>query len=138
MTIDVTDRRLNVQPLASVIGAEIGGIDLSEALDQQTVAELETLLLEWKVLFFRNQRINYDQQIAFARNFGEVTPAHPIQRGHADKPEIFVVESRTAKKQFEHGTERAPFDPRDEPDPIGTPISPSSRIRPSPPSFVEL
>ncbi|MGO9875188.1 MAG: TauD/TfdA dioxygenase family protein [Acidimicrobiia bacterium] len=111
MTIDMTYRRLNVRPLASVIGAEIGGIDLSEALDQQTAAELETLLLEWKVLFFRNQRITYDQQIAFARNFGEVTPAHPIQRGHADKPEIFVVESRAAKKQFEHGTERAPFDP---------------------------
>ena len=78
MTTHATNRRVQVSPVTSIIGAEIGGVDLREPLDAETVSEIADALVHWKVLFFRDQAISYDQQIAFARNFGDVTPAHPI------------------------------------------------------------
>ena len=73
-TIDTTN--LTVDQLTPVIGAEIGGIDLARPLDRKTRDELYALLLEHKVLFFRDQDIDRDQQLAFAANFGELY-AHP-------------------------------------------------------------
>ena len=111
MTIDSTNRRLHVNPVTSIIGAEIDGVDLREPLDAETVADIADALVRWKVLFFRNQPITYDQQIAFAGNFGELTPAHPIEPGLPEKPEIYVVDTREEKKLFGHGVERARFAP---------------------------
>jgi taurine dioxygenase len=110
MTINSANR-VQVSPVTSIIGAEVGGVDLREPLDGETVAELADALVRWKVLFFRNQPISYDQQIAFASYFGELTPAHPIEPGLKEKPEIYVVDSREEKALFGHGKERARFAP---------------------------
>ena len=67
---------LTVQPINPTIGAEIGGVDLGQPLSAQTRADLKALLLRHKVLFFRDQEISRDQQVAFALNFGELY-AHP-------------------------------------------------------------
>jgi taurine dioxygenase len=68
---------LSVTPLNPSIGAEIGGLDLRQQLDREQRDTLKALLLRHKVLFFRDQDISRDQQLAFAANFGEVY-AHPI------------------------------------------------------------
>jgi len=68
--------KLTVEQLTPVIGAEIGGIDLRDPLDRALRDELYALLLRHKVLFFRDQDISRDQQLDFARNFGELY-AHP-------------------------------------------------------------
>ncbi|SFA72446.1 taurine dioxygenase [Amycolatopsis marina] len=62
----------DLRPLGRVIGAEIDGVDLGEPLRPELRAELNRALLEWKVLFFRDQRITSEQQRAFARNWGEL------------------------------------------------------------------
>src|SRR5690242_1026116 len=111
MATTETNRRLQVKPVTSVIGAEVEGVDLREPIDAETAAEIETALVTWKVLFFRNQAIDMDQQIAFARHFGAVTPAHPIERGDEKKPEVYVVDTREEKQQFGHTSERARFAP---------------------------
>ena len=111
MTIRATNQRLQVRPVTSIIGAEIGGVDLREPLDAETVSEIAAALVKWKVLFFRDQAISYDQQIEFARNFGDITPAHPIEPGLAEKPEIYVVDSREEKALFGHGEARPKFAP---------------------------
>ena len=111
MTIRATNQRLQVRPVTSIIGAEVGGVDLREPLDAESVSEIAAALVKWKVLFFRNQAISYDQQIAFARNFGDITPAHPIEPGLAEKPEIYVVDSREEKALFGHGEARPKFAP---------------------------
>jgi taurine dioxygenase len=66
-----------LRPLAPTIGAHITGIDMREPLDADTFGELNRALLEWKVLFFRNQEITPEQHLAFARHWGalEVHPA---------------------------------------------------------------
>src|SRR5438445_8317462 len=67
-----------VRPSTPVIGAEIEGIDLSRPLTTEEVDDIHQALLQWKVLFFRNQEISDEQQLAFGRYFGKLTPAHPI------------------------------------------------------------
>lgn len=60
-------------PSAAYIGAEIGGVDLRDHLDQNTVEEIRDALHRYKVIFFRDQEIGHAEQVAFARRFGKVT-----------------------------------------------------------------
>lgn len=64
--------RFEVHPLTPHIGAEIDGIALAGPLDDAVVADLRRALLEWKVLFFRDQRaLTADRQLEIARFWGE-------------------------------------------------------------------
>lgn len=75
-------QRIEVKPTSGFTGAEISGVDLSRPLSDEAVAEIRQALLQWKVVFFRNQNIDHAAQIAFTARFGEVTYAHP----HEDEP----------------------------------------------------
>ncbi len=81
--------RIGVAPATPVIGAEISGVDLSQPLDDQTVEEIHQALLQWRVVFFRDQDLTNEQLKAFGRRFGPLTPAHPISEGLDDHPEIW-------------------------------------------------
>lgn len=74
--LEARDQSLTVDRLNPTIGAEIGGVDLTQPLTAQLRETLRALLLKHKVLFFRDQDITRDQQVAFALNFGELY-AHP-------------------------------------------------------------
>jgi taurine dioxygenase len=80
---------ITVNPATPIIGAEIEGVDLSAPLAPDVVEEIHQAILQWKVLFFRNQKITDEQQLAFGRYFGPLTPAHPISLGMAEHPEIW-------------------------------------------------
>ncbi|HEV7721057.1 MAG TPA: TauD/TfdA family dioxygenase [Iamia sp.] len=83
--------RFAVQPLSPTIGAEIGGVDLGAPLDAELEAELRRALLEWKVLFFRDQDITREQQRAFALRWGSLEQ-HPFyQYVHPGNDEADVV-----------------------------------------------
>jgi taurine dioxygenase len=94
---DAADRTANelgldVRPMSGFIGAEIFGVDLSQPLDPAVVAEIRSTLLQWKVVFFRDQDLTPAQHIAFGRQFGEVTPAHPtLPAMIPEHPEILVL-----------------------------------------------
>ncbi|GGD64297.1 taurine dioxygenase [Paenibacillus nasutitermitis] len=66
-----------VKPLGPLIGAEITGVDLSQPVSAELQKELNRALLEWKVIFFRNQLITSEQQRDFARLWGELE-THPF------------------------------------------------------------
>jgi alpha-ketoglutarate-dependent taurine dioxygenase len=80
---------LTVRPLTPIIGAEVSGLDLSRPLSLAEIAEVHQAILDWKVLFFRDQEISDEQQLAFGRYFGQLTPAHPISLGMLEHPEIW-------------------------------------------------
>src|SRR3978361_2296932 len=105
-----TPALLDVRPVTPVIGAEVHGIDLREPLDPATVAELSDALVQWKVLFFRDQQLTRDQHVAFGQAFGALTPGHPIQVAAEDRDEVLVVDTREAKITLGYG-ERDPFAP---------------------------
>src|SRR5437868_15416258 len=47
---------LDIAPLTATIGAEIHGVDLADDLDDTVIEEIREALLEWKVVFFRDQQ----------------------------------------------------------------------------------
>lgn len=81
---------LAVEPLTPGIGAEIGGVDLSQPLSDDTVAAIRAALLVHRVIFFRDQAISSAEHVAFGRRFGtlEIHPFTPNKPGH---PEIIVL-----------------------------------------------
>ena len=82
--------RCRIVPLTPVIGAEVHGVDLRAPLDDETFAELDRALLEWKVLFFRDQALDGEQHRAFARRWGELE-VHPFLPS-GDVPEVVRFE----------------------------------------------
>jgi len=80
---------ISVEPVTPVIGAEIGNVDLSQPLDARTFAEIRDAIRRYRVIFFRDQELSNDALKAFGRNFGPLTPAHPISEGMDDHPEIW-------------------------------------------------
>lgn len=80
----------SIEPLTGVLGAEIGGLDLGQPLDDHTVAALRAALNENHVLVFRDQSLTPDQQMAFGRRFGDLG-RHPYVEGNAEHPEILDI-----------------------------------------------
>jgi taurine dioxygenase len=80
-----------ISPLTATIGAEVAGVDLADDLDDAAIEEIRAALLEWKVLFFREQHaLNRTRHIAFGRRFGELE-VHPITPAGQEQPEVFVI-----------------------------------------------
>jgi taurine dioxygenase len=74
------------RPLGRVIGAEIHGVDLRAPIGPELRAELHRALLEFKVVFFRDQRIDADRQREIARLWGELETNPFIEQG--DDPHV--------------------------------------------------
>ena len=89
--------RFKVAPLTPHIGAELHGIDLASTLPDETIADIRSALLTYKVIFFRDQDISEDQHIAFARRFGDLE-VHPITPKDQAHPEIFHLKTREGLK----------------------------------------
>lgn len=83
------------------IGAEIGGIDLRAPLDDATYLALRRALLQYKVLFFRDQDITPAQHVAVAQRFGELE-VHPTFAHHPDHPELVIIGRNDAKRGREN------------------------------------
>ncbi len=81
---------ITVEPLSPTIGAEIGGVRMGGDVPAQQVAEIRRALLDWKVIFFRDQDVPVEEHIAFGRLFGEleIHPFTPNLEGH---PEVVVI-----------------------------------------------
>src|SRR5260221_12943981 len=79
-----------VQPLAGAIGAEISGVDLSEPLDDDMIAEIRRAWLDHLIIFFRVQELAPAQFLAFARRLGEPIE-YPFVKGIEGFPEITPV-----------------------------------------------
>jgi len=90
-----TDQDISVSPIGGAMGARVDGIDLAHPLGKVVVARLREAFLEHLVLLFPDQgHVTPAQQLAFARQWGEVlqTPAPDVC--HPDHPEILVIETR--------------------------------------------
>jgi len=84
-----TSTQLHVEPLAGAIGAVVTGVDLAD-LDDATVAELRAIWLEHLVVFFRDQTLDADAFLGFARRWGEPV-RYPFVKGFDTHPEIIEV-----------------------------------------------
>jgi len=92
---------ITVNPVAGRIGAQIDGVDISRPLDAEAVEVIQQALDTWRVVFFRGQQLDHASQIAFGRQFGELTYAHPHDDAPPESyPEIYTVDSRRFAERF--------------------------------------
>ncbi|MGI9434874.1 MAG: TauD/TfdA dioxygenase family protein [Geminicoccaceae bacterium] len=95
--------------LTQSFGAEISGIDLSEAQGGLAFDQLYDAFLGHQLLVFRDQDLTPAAQVAFARQFGAVQ-VHVMNQYHADGfPEIYYLsnldaEGRPSGKHPDKGT----------------------------------
>lgn len=89
-----TYRKISIQPVAGSLGAEIHGVDLRQPLDDDTYGEIKQALLDNLVIFFRDQDITPEQQIAFGRRFGDLH-IHPFIPSLKDHKEIIRLTAKS-------------------------------------------
>lgn len=79
--------------MSPACGAVIEGIDLSTNLTNRQFDEIHEALLDRTVIIFRDQNITPEQQVAFARRFGEPQPAAVSGfEKSKENPEIDILE----------------------------------------------
>ena len=61
---------LKAEPLSGALGATISGVKLADDLGQDVIDEIYRALLEFKVIFFRDQELDDEQHLRLARKFG--------------------------------------------------------------------
>ncbi|MEE2689077.1 MAG: TauD/TfdA family dioxygenase [Pseudomonadota bacterium] len=82
-------RRIEVMPLSGALGAEIGGVNLRHAEDED-FEEIYRAWLNFQVIYFRRQEMTPDEHLAFARRWGEIH-IHPFNAPMEGYPEILQL-----------------------------------------------
>ena len=83
--------RIGVEPLTCAIGAELTNVNLGAASrDPGLMAEIRALLLQHRVLFFRDQDITRAEHVAFARHFGGLED-HPMVGSDPENPGLVRI-----------------------------------------------
>lgn len=83
---------IDINRLGPHIGAEVSGIEIASASDNQ-IADIRAALVEHKVLVLHDQHIDDAEHIAFARRLGEVTTGHPVWDSGDVPDEVYSLDS---------------------------------------------
>lgn len=86
----MTYRHIEVAPVSGALGAEIEGVDFSQEMSDEVVAEIRRAWLEHLVVFFRNQTMTPAQQVAVVERFGEPVE-YPFVQGLEGFPVITPI-----------------------------------------------
>lgn len=88
---------IGVKRFNPIIGCEISGVDMSQPVSPEQVAEIRKALTEFHVLVFRDQDLNTESQKAFARNFGTLRRM-ALEDIDGDDPEIVLIQATDASQ----------------------------------------
>ena len=93
-------RHIEAHRIAGSLGAEITGVDLAQDLSPEIMSEIHAALLDHQVIFFRDQNLTPENQLAFARRWGTLHQ-HPFMKGMDAYPDILeIVKTPADKKNF--------------------------------------
>ena len=81
---------LQVIPSGGALGAEITGLDLGHALQQDVVDAVYQTLLDHCVVVFRNQHISEEDQVRFTNYFGRAVE-HVREQVERPIKEVFII-----------------------------------------------
>jgi len=84
---------INARPISGAIGAELAGVNAADDLDSSSVDAIRQALLEYNVIFLRDQELTSEQYLAFASRLGEPTE-YPLLPGLPGFPMITPVIKR--------------------------------------------
>ena len=88
-----TSARIGIRQLAGAIGAELTGVDTGRPLSDDDVAQIRQALLDHKVVFLRDQHLDYASQVAFAERLGPLTLGHPTLSSPPEQPFLEEIDS---------------------------------------------
>ena len=90
---------MNIKLLSGALGAEVNGINLKDSSDKNFKI-INDLLLEHKVIFFRNQKITAEEHKTLAGKFGPLEK-HAYVKGRENHPEIVrIIKDPNEKNQW--------------------------------------
>ena len=95
---------LKIEPVGPLIGATVHGVDLADVSDEALRAELRRALADFQVLFFRNQTLTPEQQLALARVYGDPDKAKAFFPRLPGQSAVEIVE--TAPNVPRYGTDQ--------------------------------
>jgi alpha-ketoglutarate-dependent taurine dioxygenase len=93
MTTVDTKLRPGIRRLAGRIGAELTGIDAASELTDESIGFVRQSLLEHRVVFLRDQHLDYSSEVAFAERFGPLTLGHPTIPSPTSQPKLEEIDS---------------------------------------------
>ena len=93
---------IEIRKVTARIGAHISGVDISRPLDEETAAALRDALNVHKALVFSDVNLDDEGQQAFARQFGELTTAHPTVPAVDGVPNVLPVDSEQGSANHWH------------------------------------
>ncbi len=82
---------IEVQPLATALGAEIAGVDLSADVTDRVIGDIRQALLDYGVIFFREQALDVGAHKRLARRFGEIFIHPNFDTGEGDPEVVNIV-----------------------------------------------
>jgi len=93
---------MKVEQCNPAIGAEINGVQISEAIHNDDLFhEIKALWLQHKVLFFREQKMSLQQHRDFALRFGTLED-HPVAPSHPDFPGLVLIQRQKERSTYEN------------------------------------
>jgi alpha-ketoglutarate-dependent taurine dioxygenase len=95
MTTYATTVQPGVRRIAGRIGAELTGVNASGPLGEDVIGFVRQSLLEHRVVFLRDQNLDYSTQVRFAEQFGILTLGHPTIPSPPDQPLLEEIDSTT-------------------------------------------
>ena len=81
---------MNIRPMTPAIGAEIFDIDLAADDIATAIPAIRSALLQYGVIFFRDQNLSTERHIALAKHFGDLE-IHPATPKDQPNPEILRI-----------------------------------------------
>lgn len=88
---------LEIKPLTGACGAEVFGVNIAHSLSEKTVAAIRNALLDYGVIFFRDQHLEPETHRAFTKRFGEVV-TNPVYSHVEGYPDIMPVVKEATDK----------------------------------------
>jgi len=80
---------MDIRLLSGALGAEVEGIDLKDS-SKENFKVINNLLLEHKVIFFRNQNITAEELLTLGKHFGPLEK-HVYVKGREDYPKLLEL-----------------------------------------------
>jgi taurine dioxygenase len=93
-----SNQRITTRKYTGSLGAEVEGVDLATDFNDGVMAQIRQALLDHLVLFFPDQHLTPEQQIAFGRRWGELY-THPLVKGMDEYPAMLELKKTPENKK---------------------------------------
>lgn len=94
-------KHFDARQIGATLGAEISGIHLDPSLDESVIGEIRQALHQYKVLFFRDQKMTSAQHAGVASRFGDLE-VHPVLAKSRGEDTLVRFEKNAGMAGFEN------------------------------------